>query len=313
MPCESTLSLLTPVAAGLVAPSSFRVEGFHSCHARTMIEVLDAPVPFFVGVHTDARGHLRRSRPPHRRELRFLGRKQSVVADPEDVFGIGGTAARSGAKRSRAGWSGPGGHRGDGYWRAFDKVRKQLTKLVERNGMVSGSGVHRRRGSISTDGGAGLGGGSGASFAASSTSQFDRRGRGGWVDPLATAAADAAFPQNEHLLPIHSFGLETGILELRRGASSTSLGPRRNNGSNRGDSRQDERSSRFAIGRQRGPRPRSRSRSRQTASASSSSTSSSSTAAAAAAAIPVRIPTVAPLPPPPPPPPPLFASERYSR
>ena len=144
------LSLLTPVAAGLVALLfPFEWQGaFIPVMPASMIEVLDAPVPFFVGVHTDALEVIygEADRPTGVNYV-FLDENRVAVADPEDVFGIGGTAARSGAKQ-QASWlvSGPGGHRGDGYWRAFDKVRKQLTKLVERNGMVSGSGVHRRRG-----------------------------------------------------------------------------------------------------------------------------------------------------------------------
>ena len=230
------LSLLAPVATGLVSLLfPFEWQGaFIPVMPASMIEVLDAPVPFFVGVHADALESLYGVDRP--KEVVYVFLDEDRVILPQAEY----RSSRPSLVSNRT------GSRGDGYWRAFDKVRKQLTKLIERNSI----GVGSRRSD-----GSGSAGGRNDSYSRGG------RARSATVDPLAAAAADAAFPQNEHLLPIYSFGLETGILELRRGSSvsgSNFGSPRSPLQAKQYQSAGRERSSRFGISRSKRDRSRPR-------------------------------------------------------
>ena len=164
------LSLLTPVASGLLSLLfPFDWQGaFIPIMPKSMIEVLDAPVPFFVGLEAS-------SLEGHRKPAEVV----YVELDYDRVdLGI---------------------DEGTGYPRLPTELpRRAETKLKERLRELTTFFYSPASSSSST-----------------------------------AASADHAFPNNEHLVPLHTFGFEQGLLELRSSVATHghSLDVRKSGGS----------------------------------------------------------------------------------
>jgi len=149
---SSKYSLLTPVASGLLALLfPFEWQGaFIPIMPATMIDVLDAPVPFIVGLHSSALED--RDPPP-----------EVVYVDLDNDSVDLGVDEETGEPRQPPSLP----------KRAVDKLKKTLRDIVPEV-LWSKATVHK-----------------------------------------SLSKADLAFPVNEHMVPISTFGFEAGILELR--------------------------------------------------------------------------------------------------